>query len=110
MAVVDINKKEITSTIPVGKDPYGAALTPNEKYVYSGNLADNTLSVISVASMKVVATVSGFRQPRQAIVFTRDAKSAYLLNEDLSVSKVDLASNQTTGTMTPTITTASTEK
>lgn len=33
VAVVDINKKEITSTIPVGKDPYGAALTPNEKYV-----------------------------------------------------------------------------
>lgn len=60
--------------------------------------------------MKVVATVTGFRQPRQAIVFTRDAKSAYVLNEDLSLSKVNLACNQIVGTMTPMIATASTEK
>lgn len=94
IAVVDVDKKEIVKTIAVGKDPYGAALTPNESAVYSGNLADNTLSVISLPSMQVTATISGFKQPRQAIVFTHDGKFAYVLNEDLSLSKVDLASKK----------------
>ena len=99
IAVVDIAKREILSTVPVGKDPYGAALTPDGQFVYSGNLADNTVSVIEVATLKVVATISGFKQPRQAIVFTRDGKLAYVLNEDLSVSKVDRASQQIVGTL-----------
>ncbi|RYE72496.1 MAG: hypothetical protein EOO81_03215 [Oxalobacteraceae bacterium] len=94
IAVVDVEKKQIVKTIPVGKDPYGAALTPNESALYSGNLGDNTLSVIALPSMQVTGTISGFKQPRQAIVFTHDAKTAFVLNEDLSVSKVDLATKK----------------
>ncbi|PRC93131.1 YncE family protein [Solimicrobium silvestre] len=99
IAVVDIAKRQIIATIPVGKDPYGAALTPDEHSLYSGNLADNTLSVISLASQTVTATVNGFKQPRQAIVFTHDSKFAYVLNEDLSIVKLDLASNQVVETL-----------
>jgi YVTN family beta-propeller protein len=99
IAVVDIAKREILSTVAVGKDPYGAALTPDGQFVYSGNLADNTVSVIEVATLKVVATITGFKQPRQAIVFTRDGTLAYVLNEDLSVSKVDRASQKIVGTL-----------
>ena len=99
IAVVDIAKREILSTVPVGKDPYGAALTPDGRFVYAGNLGDNTVSVIDVASLKVVATITGFNQPRQAIVFTRDGKTAYVLNVDLSLSKVDRATQQIVGTM-----------
>jgi YVTN family beta-propeller protein len=62
--------------------------------LYSGNLADNTVSVIEVASLKVVATIAGFKQARLAIVFTRDGKLAYVLNEDLSISKVDRSNQQ----------------
>jgi YVTN family beta-propeller protein len=94
IAVVDIAKRQITTTIPVGKDPYGAALTPDEHAVYSGNLADNTLSAIALPSHEVSATVSGFKEPRQAIVFTHDSKFAYVLNEDLSIAKLDLGSNK----------------
>jgi YVTN family beta-propeller protein len=67
--------------VAVGRDPYGAALSPDGKQVYSGHLADNTVSVIDVASLKVVATITGFKQARLAIVFTRDGKLAYALNE-----------------------------
>ena len=94
IAVVDLDKRTIDSTITVGKDPYGAALAPDGKHVYAGNLGDNSLSVIDVASKSVVATIFGFKEPRQAIVFTRDGRSAYVLNEDLSLAKVDLASNR----------------
>jgi YVTN family beta-propeller protein len=99
IAVVDVDKRSITTTIAVGKDPYGAALTPDGKFVYAGNLGDNTLSVISVATQQVVATITGFKEPRQAIVFTRDGRLAYVLNEDLSLSKVDMASNRIVGTL-----------
>ena len=99
IAVVDIAKREITSTVPVGKDPYGAALSPDGRFVYAGNLGDNTVSVIDVASLKVVATITGFKEPRQAIVLTRDGKTAYVLNVDLSVAKVDRATQQVIGTL-----------
>ena len=55
--------------------------------------------MISVATQKVVATITGFKEPRQAIVFTRDGTLAYVLNEDLSVAKVDRASNRVVGTL-----------
>lgn len=97
IAVVDIAARRVTGTVPVGRDPYGAALTPDGRFIYSGNLADNTVSVIDVATLKVVATIAGFKQPRQAIVFTRDGRSAYVLNEDLSISKVDRSTQQITG-------------
>ncbi|MDE2082455.1 MAG: beta-propeller fold lactonase family protein [Burkholderiales bacterium] len=99
IAVVDIGARRVTGTVPVGRDPYGAALTPDGRFVYSGNLADNTVSVIDVATLKVVATIAGFKQPRQAIVFTRDGQTAYVLNEDLSISKVERAGRRIVTTL-----------
>ena len=50
-----------------------ALRSPDGQFVYAGNLGDSTVSVIAVASHKVVATITGFKKPRQAIVFTRAA-------------------------------------
>jgi YVTN family beta-propeller protein len=94
VAVVDIASRAIVGTIPVGKDPYGAALTPDGRALYSGNLGDNSLSVVPLPGDHVSATISGFKQPRQAIVFTRDSRKAFVLNNDLSVSEVDLAAGR----------------
>ena len=47
------------------------------------------MSVIDGATLKVVATIAGYKQPRQAIVLARDGKTAYVLNEDLSLSTVE---------------------
>jgi len=101
IAVVDVARRAIVKTIPVGHDPYGAALTPNERFLYTGNLKDNTLSVIALPSMEVIATVTGFKEPRQAIVFTRDSQTAFVLNEDLSVAKIDVKTNQILSTIGP---------
>ena len=93
-AVVDLVSRKIIKEIPVGREPYGAALSLNETHIYSGNLADNSLSVIELSSMKMIATVTGLYEPRQAIVFTQDGKSAWVLNKDLSISRVDLLTNK----------------
>lgn len=98
VAVVDVPSRQVRQTIAVGRDPYGAALTPDERFVYTGNLVDNTLSVVDLSKNTVVRTIGGFKEPRQAIVFSRDGLSAYVLNLDLSVSKVDLAEGRIAAT------------
>jgi len=52
-----------------------------------------------VPTLKVVATIEGFKQPRQAIVFTRDGQFAYVLNEDLSVARVDRGAQRVVATL-----------
>lgn len=48
----------------------------------------------------MVATIPGFQEPRQAIVFTKDGKTAYVLNKDLSIAVVDTATRQIVKTLT----------
>ncbi len=62
----------------MGKDPYGAALNQDGRFVYSGNLKDNSLSVIDTGTLTVVATVTGLNEPRQAIAFSTDNARAYV--------------------------------
>ncbi len=99
IAVVDIATRKITATIPVGQQPYGAALSPDGKFIYSGNLADNSVSVIDVAALNVVATIKGFDEPRQAIAFTRDNRYAYVLNKDLSLSRIERSTQHVVSTI-----------
>ena len=53
-------------------------------------------------ALRRVATITGFKEPRQAIVFTRDGKTAYVLNVHLSVAKVDRATQQIVNTLVAT--------
>jgi len=87
---VDLLTNNIIDSVKVGRDPYGAALAPDEKILLSGNKIDNTLSIVDTKSFKVSGTINGFKEPRQAIVFSKDKKHVYVLNADLSVSTVDL--------------------
>ena len=94
VAVVDIPSGKIIKTIPVGKDPYGASLSPDETILLSGNKMDNTISVVDIATLTNTKTISGFKEPRQAIVFSKDGKQVYVLNNDLSISLVSLVENK----------------
>ena len=67
--------------------------------MYSGNKADNTLTVIDTATHKPAGTIPGFDEPRQAIVFARQGAIAYVLNKDLSVAVVDLKEKKVTHTI-----------
>jgi YVTN family beta-propeller protein len=99
IAVVDIATRSIRTSVPVGKDPYGAALTPDGKHVYSGDKVDNTLTIIDTSTNKSIGTITGFNEPRQAIVFGQKGSIAYVLNKDLSISVVDLEARKITHTI-----------
>ena len=86
----DLHSYNILDSAKVGNDPYGAALAPDEKILLSGNKMDNSLSIVDTKSFKVTGTIYGFKEPRQAIVFSKDNKHVYILNADLSVSTVNL--------------------
>ena len=94
IAVVNVKTGNIIKEIPVGKDPYGASLSPDETILLSGNKMDNTLSVIDIASLTNTKVINGFKEPRQAIVFSKNGKQVYVLNNDLSISIVNLAENK----------------
>ncbi|MGE7761525.1 beta-propeller fold lactonase family protein [Peribacillus sp. NPDC097895] len=90
ISVVDTLDGNIKSEIKVGREPYGATLSPDDKLLFASNKADNTIDVINVADHRVVKTIGGFKEPRQAIVFSHDGDQAYVLNRDLSIARVDI--------------------
>lgn len=82
----------------MGNDPYSAALSPDQTIILSGNKQDNSLSVIDAASFKVVGVINGFKEPRQAIVYSKDKQHVYVLNADLSISTASLEQKKITAT------------
>jgi YVTN family beta-propeller protein len=57
---------------------------------------DNTLTVIDTDTNKAIGTITGFKEPRQAIVFGQRGAIAYVLNKDLSIAVVDLNTQKIT--------------
>ena len=90
IGVLNVITGDFIKGISVGGDPFAASLSPDEKIHLSGNKMDNTLSVIDKASLTNIKTISGFKEPRQAIVFSKKAKQVYVLNNDLTVNDVSL--------------------
>ena len=88
--VVNVITGDIIKEISIGGDPYAASLSPDEKMHLSGNKMDNTLSVIDIESLTNIKNISGFKEPRQTIVFSKKAKQVYVLNNDLTVNVVSL--------------------
>jgi YVTN family beta-propeller protein len=67
--------------IPVGKGPEGFDLSPDGKEVWAANSGDGTVSVIDVASKKVVATMDFKTKRTNRLKFTPDGKLV-LMSDD----------------------------
>ncbi|GED15079.1 beta-propeller fold lactonase family protein [Aneurinibacillus migulanus] len=98
ISVVNISKGEITNEIKVGREPYGAALSPDGKLLFASSKLDNRIDVINTLDNRVIETIKGFTEPRQAIIFSHDGSRAYVLNRDLSLSRVDVKAGMITDT------------
>jgi len=90
-----------TTTVPVGKEPFDVAVTPNGEYAYVTNQGSNSVSVISTATNTVTATVTVGNNP-YCVAITPNGEYAYVTNAEISdtVSVI----NTTTNTVTENIT------
>ena len=90
-------------SIEVGNQPWHPVWTPDGRYVYVGNLADNTVSVIDAESFGVVQTISGngLAQPHGSSI-TPDGSYVFISNRNTNGSYIprhNLGNNENTGTV-----------
>jgi YVTN family beta-propeller protein len=91
--------KAIT-TVTVGANPNGVAVTPNGSFVYVTNYADGTVSVIATSSNTVVATVTVGSSPN-GVAVTPNGSFVYVTNYfDGTVSVIATSSNTVVATVT----------
>jgi YVTN family beta-propeller protein/autotransporter-associated beta strand protein len=83
--------------IPVGVQPFGAATTPDGRFVYVANVVSNTVSVISADTNLVSMTIPVGTRPF-GIAASSDAKFAYVSNSSANtVSVIDTTNNTVVG-------------
>jgi YVTN family beta-propeller protein len=63
VAVIDVQSHEVITTIPVGRRPWGIALTHDGKKAYVANGVSNDVSVIDTATQKVIASIPVGKMP-----------------------------------------------
>lgn len=87
VSVVDLGSGKVTSEILVGLHPSSIAATPDGRHVVVANANSDTLSVIDVATDKVVETISTrphrdlpFGSAPNAHVFSPDGSRLYVSN------------------------------
>ena len=76
-SVIDTATNTSTSTVDVGADPIGVAVTEN--YVYVANNASNNVSVIYTINNTIAASINGFNGP-VGVAVTPNGKRAYVTN------------------------------
>jgi len=67
--------------IPVGKGPEGFDVSPDGKEVWAANSGDGTVSIIDLASKKVVASVDLKAKRTNRLKFTPDGKLAVISDD-----------------------------
>jgi YVTN family beta-propeller protein len=86
--------------IPVGREPFGVAVTPDGKHAYVANRGSNNVSVIDTATNTVEPTVIMVGTNPVKVAVTPDGKHAYVTNfSSNNVSVIDMASNTVAATV-----------
>jgi DNA-binding beta-propeller fold protein YncE len=81
------------TNIPVGRLSEGIDITPDDKEVWIANAGDQTISAISVAQSKVIATFKSGAKHENRVKFTLDGKQALVSDpEGNDVVVIDVAS------------------
>jgi YVTN family beta-propeller protein len=68
----------VQTVIPVGRGDEGFDVSPDRKELWSANAQDGTVSVIEIASKKVVATLNANVGGANRLKFTPDGKLVFI--------------------------------
>ncbi|MGB9941312.1 PKD domain-containing protein [Methanosarcina sp.] len=104
VSVINTSSNTVTATVPVGTDPFGAAVSPDGSKVYVANAnydRSGTVSVIDRATNRVTATVDiGYKYSPCGVAVTPDGKKVYVTDRDINgVSAIDTVTNTVTATV-----------
>ena len=99
VVILDPQAKTAVGTIPVGDEPEGVALSPDERFLYVTLEGDNKVAVVDVANRRVIARVAVGGRPR-SIAFSPDGTRAYVTDElDGRVTEMDGLTHQVLRTL-----------
>ena len=89
LAVYDVKQQKIIAKIATESHPNEILTTKNGKYVFVANANDNSVSVINVAQLKVIETISATLFPTKltgsttnGLALSADEKTLYIANAD----------------------------
>ena len=89
--LIDVVEFKAGTSISVGQNPQGIALSPDGTRAIVANLGDNTIAAINVSSLSASSPISVGRQP-QGVAFTPDGTKALVANSgDQTLSIVNLS-------------------
>lgn len=76
-------------------EPYGVELSPDGQTILTGNKGDDSISVIkknSQGKYEITKRITHpkLKGPRQAINFSKDGRTAWVLTQDLTVAVIDM--------------------
>jgi len=91
VAVVDLTTGEVIETVPVGKDPGDAAISPDGRWLFVADQWDGGLSVIETGANRVYTTVTGLENLRSLAV-APDGSRVYVSGATSDVHVIDGAS------------------
>ena len=69
VSVIDAATNEVVAEVPVGRRPWGIAVSPDGSRIYTANGASNDVSVIDAAALRVVETVPVGERPWGVTIF-----------------------------------------
>ncbi|WP_406510602.1 beta-propeller fold lactonase family protein [Streptomyces sp. NBC_00212] len=99
VSVINTATNTVTTTVPVGTQPFGIVVTPNGNTAYVTNSNDNTVSVINTATNSVTATVPVGNHP-DGVAVTPDGAHVYLVSQNSNTATViATATNTVTATI-----------
>ncbi len=112
LAVIDLRTQKPIKSLKLGDEPWRAYATADGRYMLVPNNGDATVSVISTASLEVVATLPGAEDMTgintaghgaTAFVISRGEDKAVVLDlvEMRKVGEISLPSSPETGVVTP---------
>jgi YVTN family beta-propeller protein len=95
---IDTATNTVIATVPVGRAPYGVAVTPDGSRVYVTNNVDSSVSVIATATNMVIGSPIPVGPSPLGVAVTPDGSRAYVANIESDTVTVI---NTTTNTVVP---------
>lgn len=96
VSVINTSTYRTETTIPVGKGPLGAVVSPDGSRVYVINIIDKTVSVINTTSNLVIATLPVGDSPH-GLAISPDGSKVYVANMNASnITVINTATNNVT--------------